>query len=157
MATMKRRIAGAKARRNGQIFESLIQVMSNRHGLYCIKIPDGCIQLKNRIVRVATPFDFIVAINGKTLFFDAKSTKESTFSKSKLKRHQVDFLCPFEQQQIDAGYVVFFQNQNAVVYFKATQLKALKRGESLSLSDGVMLGSQYEFNLAKALMPRSEG
>lgn len=148
MATMNRRIAGAKAKRNGQIFENLIQVMSNRYGFHCVRIPDGCKQLRGMIIRVATPFDFILAKKGKTIFLDAKSTKESTFSKSKMKRHQVEFLLPFEKNQTFAGYLVLFQKENQVVFFSASQLAAIKRGQAISISDGVKLGSMYDFNFA---------
>ena len=92
-------------------------------------------------VPAKSPFDFIIAKNGKAVFFDAKSLDATTFTRSACKPHQIDSLAGFEMSGLTSGFIVWLRQSNEVVFFRASQLKALPPRCSLKSSDGILLGS----------------
>lgn len=92
-------------------------------------------------VPAKSPFDFIIAKNGKVVFFDAKSLDATTFTRSACKPHQIESLAGFEMSGLTSGFIVWLRQSNEVVFFKASQLKGLPPRGSLKVSDGILLGS----------------
>lgn len=148
MATLKKVLAGYKAKKNGDSFENFIIIFLNKNGYAVEKIPSGCKWVNSykgvRPIPVKTPFDFIACKDGKTVFFDAKSVKKETFSHSELDQNQVKSLNLFLKQGISSGYIIKF-GCGDIVFMSADKLMNLKRGESFKAHDGKFLGTEKNF------------
>lgn len=92
-------------------------------------------------VPAKSPFDFILAKNGRVVLCDAKSLDATTFTRSACKPHQIESLAGFEMSGLTAGFIVWLREADQVVFFKASQLKGLAPRCSLKISDGIQLGS----------------
>lgn len=92
-------------------------------------------------VPAKSPFDFILAKNGRVILCDAKSIDAKNFSKSSCKPHQIDSLYGFEMSGLTAGFIVWLRAVDQVVFFQASKLKDLPPRCSLKTSDGILLGS----------------
>lgn len=148
MPKLKNVLAGKKAQMNGAWFEAALHKEAANYGWVTVRIPDGCKQLRaNKLIRVATPFDYVFAKKGKVLFVDSKTTSDKNFSKSKVKPHQVDALLDLEKQGFFAGYIVFFQETTNCVFYPASLLKTLLRRDSLSQTEGQVLGTGFKIYL----------
>lgn len=146
---------GHKAKNNGDRFELLLQKKCSQEKISFIKIPSGCKWVRTnsgvRPIPIKTPFDFIIAKNGKAVFFDAKSLSNSSLTYSKIKAHQIDKLVEMEEQNFLAGYVVCFEEEKVIVFFTSSTLKKLKPRHSIESGDGLILGSIENFTLAPLL------
>lgn len=143
---MSRRLAGLKAKIIGDQFEGLIMFHALRQRYECVRIPNGAVmkKIQGRIipVPVKSPFDFILAKDSKVAFFDAKTIESGNFSYSMLTGHQVENLSKLEAQGISSGYLIFYRESNVAVFYKAETLKSLKRGQSLKIETGIILGNR---------------
>ena len=61
--------------------------------------------------------------------------------------HQKLDLLKIEQTNNIAGYLVFFESCNKVVFFSATKLNEIKPKESLKPENGVYVGTQVAIDL----------
>lgn len=148
MAKLLKVIQGKRAKINGDFFENQLHREALNRGYSVIKIPSGCKSLGlGKLIRVATPFDFVFTKSSRVIFIDAKTTKTNTFTNSKVTPHQLSALYEQEKQGICAGYIVHFQNTNKIVFFSATRLKSLSLGQGLKQDDGVLLGIDFKINL----------
>lgn len=97
------------------------------------RMPDGCKVLRdNKLIRVKTPFDWILSHQGRTALIDTKTCTTSSFPNSKIETHQVtDMLC-HEQNGIMAGYVIWFRESDGVIFVPASTLcELIKRRGSI--------------------------
>lgn len=148
----KRGLAGRRAQRNGAGWENLFQSHARRAGIVCIRFPDGCRRVagpggKPRLLPVRTPFDWILSVPGHSAYVDTKTVGGGRFQYNQVKEHQVEALLALHTHGHAAGYVVHFQDLNAVLYFDAMQLAGLGPRESLGPEDGVLLGSVFGLEL----------
>jgi hypothetical protein len=146
--------AGKKAQTHGKAFENLFRSFCSRQDILCLRFPDGCERRgmergRPRLVAVKTPFDWILSIPGRAAFVDTKSIGDARFSYSKVKDHQVDAMHELELRGHFAGYVVHFQMTKRVIFYWASQLKALKQRESLVPEQGVDLGLIYDLKVVR--------
>jgi len=148
MPTIKKVIAGKKAKYSGIRFEEFLKSCAYKQKWEVIQIPSGCRSLgRNKLIRVATPFDFVFAKQGKCLFIDAKSTTAKSFSKSMITPHQALSLSMVEKQGFYAGYIVNFSNLNKIVFFSARHLLETRINESLCYKQGVIIGDSKRIDL----------
>jgi hypothetical protein len=140
-------LRGAKAKAFGQLFEQILSITCHKARIKFEQLPSGCRWVGKRAVPVKTPFDFIACKNGKAIFFDAKTLDAKTFSKSSSTPHQIESLLAFELSGLTAGYIVWLREIDEIVFYKASQLKSLSRGDSLKSSDGVFLGKKDTLSL----------
>lgn len=142
--------AGQIAKKKGEHFEMFIEHNAHVQKLFPIRIPDGCKVTKAnqgiRLVRVQTPFDFILIGHHLSIFIDTKTTEGSTFPYSQIKLHQLQNLLEASKAG-PAGYLVNFETIKAVVFFSAHKLDSVKKQSSLKPADGLFLGSTSDFNL----------
>ncbi len=112
------------------------------------KIPLGARQLSaTKLVRVQTPFDWILCKNGLTALIDTKTCSGKTFTRSRVTPHQMLALKEAHEQKIIAGYIVHFTELDLVVFFDGAQLERCFNGQSLYPSDGLTLGGHDTFDL----------
>lgn len=151
-ANWKRRVAGKRAKAEGDAFESALDWTAKRAGFETVALPTGCKVLGGgRTQLVKTPFDRVYAKYPQSLFVDAKSTAETNFQYSMIKTHQVDELLKLERAGFRAGYIVHFRKTGEVAFLSAGILNALRPGESLSAAQGVSLGTFQAMDLARLL------
>ena len=143
-----KRLAGARAKHEGQLFEARFKHLSWVSGWHCEQIPSGCKWLgKNRIVGVPTPFDFLLCKAGRVIFCDVKSINDDKFSYSKLERHQVKSLSMIGEQTLPAGYIINFRPIGSYYFFSWDQLAGLKPRESLKPVYGICVGDDNGLTL----------
>ncbi len=139
------------AKNRGASFERMIVSVGERTGWDVFRIADGCEGFGPTLRKVSQPFDFF-AIKEESLaiFFDAKSNDKDTFQYTSIKQNQLQNLLKIEQS-FPAGYLVFFQPIDQIVFFNASQLKTLKFRQSLKPSDGINIGSFIVHNLSEII------
>jgi len=103
-------------------FENRIEREIWAQGNYCARIPTGAkIVGKGQVRMQKTPFDFAASINGRAVFFDAKSTGESTFNIGSMvmrtkKVHQFNELTAAYRAGAIAGYLIWFYDLRLITW-----------------------------------------
>lgn len=137
---------GQKAKQRGDFFERWLHREARVEGWKVIQIPLGCKQIRgNQLIRVATPFDFVFAKNGWSIFADAKICSAGNFGYTRIERHQATELMDLQRQGHPAGYIICFaENENwnsaDTYFFSAAQLVALQPRDSLKKEAGLLVG-----------------
>lgn len=147
---------GAKAKHIGKLFEGIVLAACYSNRIVPIQIPTGCKFVRGyggmRPIPQKSDFDFIIVKNKSAAFIDAKTTNDTTFTYSEITPHQVHKLAAIEKQGFNAGYLVWFRKvDNRIVFFTASKLLALKKGESLKVDDGYDLGTDLTKKLPDLL------
>ena len=154
IAKRTKRTAGALAKRKGQNFEAYLNHAAHIQKFFPIRIPDGCKMTIGRqglkLIRVQTPFDFILIGQQQSIFLDTKTTEANTFPYSQIKWHQLQNLLEASKAG-PSGYLIHFETLKQVVFFHAQTLQSVKKQTSLTPKDGVILGTIYDFKLSKIL------
>jgi len=152
----KRSLSGRKAQHVGQGFELLFGRMCLIQRVKCTRIPDGCKQLsQHKIVRVPTPWDWILSHQGKVALLDTKTCAEN-FPHSAIEAHQVDEMLGHCQNGTIAGYVIWLRKIDHVIYVPAPLLNSWRhvRGSITPESPGVLsLGSSLKIEIKKLFAP----
>lgn len=147
----RRQRGGYVAKKMGSNFEELFKAACNRAGLIWVRLPDGCKQYgtlpngKPLLHRVQTPFDFLITADGLSAVIDCKTLDSDRMSYSFIKDHQLEALLDCGRS-INSGYIVWFREVDAVVFFSAFRLNKLKPGQGLGFADGLQLGTVSDFN-----------
>lgn len=114
--------AGIKAQGFGELFERIFKRLERDH-LTITRMPDGCRHMRgNKIIRVKTPFDWIVSYKDFTGLFDTKTTETDSFAHSAIVSHQVLTLAKHHRNGTHAGYVLWFRKTDSVIFMPASQL-----------------------------------
>lgn len=142
--------AGKRAQAGGERWQTLFHNCAIRQGFHCIRIPDGCKQAGKKLLRVQTPFDFVLSGKGARMaFIDTKSCKTKRFAASGKVAHQIRDLLALENHSHIAGYLVLFSTSGEVVFFSAYQLHAMIERSSLGPEDGKIIGLATGFDINK--------
>lgn len=142
--------AGRRAQKLGDRWQTLFHNSVMRQGFHCIRIHDGCKTAGRKLIRMPQAFDFIVSGSGcQALFVDTKAGYTKRFGASWRTDHQIRELSHLESHGHKSGYIVLFSTSSEVVFFSASKLKAMKPRESLGVEDGVILGTEMNFDLRK--------
>lgn len=89
---------------------------------YCVRIPTGVkVFGRGKVAMRKTPFDFAASIDGRAVFFDAKTTKESTFNIGSMvmatkKVHQFNELRAAQRAGAVAGYLIWFYGLREITW-----------------------------------------
>jgi len=157
---LRRKIAGKKAQNVGKHFEFLFERACAGRSICCVEIPAGCItkgfnpQTKRpNLVRVKSPFDYIVHHNQTIAFVDTKTVDGKTFSYSMQTDHQIDALHKLSFCT-HAGLVIWFRELDIVQFFPVSQVLKLEAGQSLGpeKNPGIHLGHSYNFDVRKIFL-----
>lgn len=128
----KKQRQGAVANSFGKLFERLFDLGCRRIKSFQVvaitRMPDGCrVVGRNKLMRVKTPFDWIVTFNGLSVFVDTKTTLEDSFAHSKIEPHQVNEMAKHEAAGTRAGYVIWLRKTDVVFYIGACALQTLMK------------------------------
>lgn len=116
------RLTGVKPVAIGKTFEELFRMTARANRVALTRIPDSCRSVGKSIVRVKSPFDFILSFNSKTALIDTKTTQGSTFPCPKICEHQISELINHEHAGAIAGYVIWLRGSNRVIFMSAVNL-----------------------------------
>lgn len=119
--------------------------MATSAGIRVTRLPDGCKQIgPGKLIRVRSPFDWILSFKGKTALLDTKTISGKTFPYSAIDDFQAHILYAHEMEGAIAGYVVEIRGENRIIFLKASQLmsKLGQRG-SFKPEDGLDLGTDF--------------
>ena len=78
--------------------------------------------------------DYIGAVQGIPVCFDAKECKETVFPLANIHEHQVRFMREFEQQEGISFLLIYFSGRNEFYYLTFRDLWSLRRIESFLFS-----------------------
>lgn len=115
----KRRVGGKKAQHNGAQFEALFATACARQAIIATRIPDGCKQTKIGLIRVKSPFDWVLSFNGTTALIDTKTIAGKSFPNSLIDTHQALTLVRHDIEGTKAGYVMWLRQTDEFVYVSA--------------------------------------
>lgn len=149
MTKLSKIISGRKAKKVGAEFEDLLHVQCTANGWQVVKMPMGAKMLNaHKMIRVRTDFDFVFAKKfPQVIFADAKCVEAKAFSASRITPHQLKAILGLERRGFKAGYIVNFSNKFSTVWFSASQLAGLTRGQSLKPEEGIYLGTSNRIDL----------
>jgi penicillin-binding protein-related factor A (putative recombinase) len=120
--------------------------MAKSQGSTLFKIPMGAKQITStRMIRVETPFDWILIKNGKVAFLDTKRLKDGNLTPSKITKHQYQALLDCHQAGTKAGYIVWFEDKDQMTFFSAPMLDNIVK--KYKKEDGLVLGKLRSFDL----------
>lgn len=112
----------------GDTFEQLFFLICNRtSGLAITRFPDGCrVVGQNKLVRVKTPWDWVLSYNGRTALIDTKTTEGNSFPNSKIESHQIEEMVSHSVAGTNStGYVIWFRKPDGVYFASSTLLNNL--------------------------------
>ena len=150
------RIRGMKAQSAGKAFESAFETICVQNNFTFVRIPNSCrtIPRPPYLVRIKSPFDYVIAYRGQAIMIDVKSTEGTSFSYSDCDQKQLDNLMACRKDCL-AGYIVHYVMEDKIVFYDVLNLRALTPRKSLSHDDGVTLGQfGYRCDLHKLLLYR---
>lgn len=114
---------GAEARYQGQLFEDAFVRACVHNEIACTRMPDGCKQVgPKRLIRVKTPWDWIISLNTRTALLDTKSTNDKAFAHTHIQIHQVRPMVDHACEGVTAGYVIWYRQHDRVVFISAHSL-----------------------------------
>lgn len=150
MRSNLKRSSGYYAKKTGDNFELTFEKSALQARWEVIKIPMGCRQISAiKLLRVATPFDFILTKpNGKILFADTKTTSKESFPAALIKDHQLEKLNALSRQGYKAGYIINFSKEEKTVFISANQLYfATVTRKAIKPDQGLLIGDNKNLNL----------
>jgi hypothetical protein len=125
---LAKRLQGKRAQKAGASFEYLFQFHARRSGVIATRMPDGCKQVgPGRIIRVRTPWDWILTFQGKSAFIDTKTCDDKCLPNSKIENHQVAPMLQHASAGAIAGYVVHLRQNDTVFFLSASELVKVMR------------------------------
>ncbi len=142
-----RRIGGKRAKVAGDLFEKAFEQACAIQGIECIRIPNGCRSLGAfKLVRVPTPFDYVLCYNQRAAFVDLKSIESGNLTHSKLTPHQLSSLKKLSPGGV-SGYVVNFSGE--IYFIDISILLETKKGESVPFTYAKHLGNRTSMDIRK--------
>lgn len=158
MPTIRNILRGKKAKASGEAFETFLKCCALIRKFDVTHLPPcgGRYIGRNKFHAEKMPFDMIFCKLGKAIFVDAKHTKDKNFSHSMVNIDQILSLIGKEQTGHTSGYIVNFETEDKVIFFPASKLWALKRGQSLDPSEGITIGNYKDINLDILLKGNSD-
>lgn len=107
----------------GDAFEEIFYKICQRSDIAITRVPDGCRQLgSNKLIRIKSPFDWILSHEGKTAFIDTKTIQGAHFSNSQIKPHQIEAMCIHEDRGAKAGYVIWARSTSKIFFIPSSAL-----------------------------------
>ena len=151
-----RQIGGRRAKTLGDLFERLLFIAASVESLNLIQIPMGAkVVGKSKVVKLPSPFDFILQKMGEpAIFFDAKTKNGPTMSCSDFfddgsTQRQLLTLLTATKYGTKSGFVIWFRQPDRIVFVDAVKVGTMKPRSSIGTDDGTDLGSSGNLQLSK--------
>lgn len=129
-------MGGAKSQAFGSLFESVfLKACRSVDGVAVTRIPDGCRQVGKQVIRVPTPWDWVLTFQGRSALIDTKTVQGDAFPVSAISHHQAAELVNHADRGAISGYVVWMRKQGDVIFLPAqTLMQAVVKNERGSFS-----------------------
>ena len=140
----------------GRCFESRFMSEAKLQGFYARKNElRAKFGWKGRLIRLPGDLDFMLVNKrtGRIGFFDCKAFSGKHFTYSDLTSHQIDQAALLNEMHVPAGFVVLF-GDGSVVLFTGHQVMQAGPGKRFTPSQGLRLGTVFEFNLGPLMRKR---
>lgn len=149
---------GVKAQAMGAAFENLFAKQCQHEQLAFTRIPDGCRQVsQHRLIRIRTPWDWVITSAGRSAFIDTKTTLGATFPSSSVTVHQALEMQKHQIQGSLAGYVIWLRKIDRVFFISATDLLSVAQpGRQTFLEmypKAILLGTSSGIQVRKIFEP----
>lgn len=105
---------GVHGQKTGAYFERLFQFQAERRGVITTRMPDGCKVLPRKLVRVPTPWDWIVSFPPSAFALLDTKTNEKKFPHSLIVSHQVTEMS--RHASVKTGYVIWLRAPGVVLF-----------------------------------------
>ena len=115
---LNKRLIGKQAQARGEMFEVRLDAMARMEGVQCTRVPDGCKQAYGRLMRVKSPFDFILSYGDKIALIDCKVRAGDKINKGDVTEHQLNELLKHKNAAI-SGYLVYHRESDKVRFYSA--------------------------------------
>jgi penicillin-binding protein-related factor A (putative recombinase) len=123
-----RKMQGAKAHAFGSLFEQMFESMCKRNGVAVTRFPDGCKTIgPKKVIRVKTPFDWILTHRSRTALIDTKTSDTASFPHSKITNHQIHEMVHHEIAGGVAGYIIWLRKTNDILFVPSIELVNLAK------------------------------
>lgn len=150
-----RRVAAWKSQRIGKSWENILRHACRVQLVELVRIPDGCRQVGPRLVRVKSPFDWIMAsppieigdaaAGCYSAHVDTKTITGAKLARCDLPQHQLEDLVRLNRASV-TGFLVWFRPSDRVVFFDA-QVALLRT--SIPMEEGLDIGTVDDMDLLK--------
>lgn len=139
----------AKNKTAGAQFEKLFVHRAALGGLLALKNELSFrYQAGGKMLPIRTDLDFrLFNKKGQVAYLDCKSFTGEHFTYSQIDRHQLDRARIYESFNVPAGFVVWLQGPQVVVYYPARVLIAGGARSRFTVDDGAVLGEPMTFDL----------
>ena len=143
---------GHKSQAFGALFEEIFLRTCRTLRLTVTRFPDGCRQVHGKLIRIRTPWDWILTYLGKSAFLDTKTLDGITFTRSHIVDHQVEEMVKHQLSGSIAGYVIWLRASNVVFFMDAVTLIEIRDSKTVSSFNqthpkAMYLGTSEGFNL----------
>lgn len=106
------------------------------------------------MIRVKSPFDWILTYQGRSAVIDTKTTEHDAFWRADIIEHQVEELLIHEQAGGVGGYIVWNRKSDLILFIPASLLEAAHQKKvdtplNREHPQVKYLGTSQKFNLAK--------
>lgn len=151
-------MGGSKSQAFGSLFETVfMKACQSLSDIAVTRIPDGCRQFRTSIVRVPSPWDWVITHKGQTALLDTKTVQGDSFPISAVTRHQIEELSNHGHRGAISGYIVWLRKQGEVIFLPSDVLmhaviKNQRGSFSKSHESAILLGSLtvcVEFDIRK--------
>lgn len=131
----------------GTAFEAQFKKICLLQGIAITQVFDGICRIgSGGLLPRKQMCDWIISYNGKTIFTDTKTQEAGqTFSKGHVNQDQLDKMRPHRLQDVPCGYVVYFRNEDKLVFFDVFLLDLDRR----HIDEGLLLGSITDCDIKK--------
>lgn len=122
-------MGGKKSQAFGNLFESVFVTVCHKNGVAVTRVPDGCRQFRKQIIRVKSPWDFVLTYASRSAFIDTKTAQGSTFTYSSIVPHQVRELSRHARCGAISGYLVWTRKNGSVFFIPSSLLASALDGQ----------------------------
>lgn len=117
-----------------------------------IRIPNGCLSVgANKLIRIKSPFDFVLAFRDDIIFCDTKTTKSNAFPLiAKTVNNQMYNFEKLAKHNKACGYLIEFREAGEFRWFNYKTIKdIMSKRSSLPREAGILIGHTFptEINL----------
>lgn len=135
-----------RSQANGAAFETAFEIICNQNGFSWLRIPNACKQIgKNKdgspkLIRIKSPFDYLIAHKGFSACIDTKSTEHHYWKYSDNDPDQLRELMNMRDNML-AGYLIHHPKLDLITFHDVLVLNKMRPRESLQPSEGIILGT----------------
>lgn len=138
-------------KREGAFFEAMFVARAGACGCKALKNELSARILGNgKATVIKSDLDFrLIRRDGRVAYIDNKSFSGAFFTYSQINSSQLKRALAYESYNVPSGFVVWLKAISKVVFFKGTVIYAAGPKSRFCLSDGIILGDPFSFDVGR--------